>query len=186
MTGMSSTPIWSPDRYARAYAFAAEAHRGQCVPGSNGLPYVMHVSLVCMEVMTTFTVEQVADPNLAMECALLHDVIEDTDIDRQQLADEFGTAVADGVQALSKDSSLARDQRMADSLLRIRAQPHEVWLVKLADRITNLAPPPAKWTREKCMHYHGEAAQIDNALGDASSYLRARIRERMRAYEAYI
>jgi (p)ppGpp synthase/HD superfamily hydrolase len=58
---------------------------------------------------------------------------------------------------------------MADSLRRIRVQPHDVWAVKLADRITNLAPPPAFWTAAKIAGYRAEAIMIADALGEAKA-----------------
>ncbi|WP_428266658.1 HD domain-containing protein [Haliangium sp.] len=180
------TPPWSPDRYLTAYRFAAEAHRGQTVPGTDGLPYLMHLSLVCMEVMSALAVEPGDDPDLAIQCALLHDVIEDTDVTHEQVLASFGRAVADGVQALSKDPGLPKAERMADSLARIQAQPRAVWLVKLADRITNLAPPPASWSADKRARYRDEAGRILAALGGASAYLSARMQARIEAYAAHL
>lgn len=57
--------------------------------------------------------------------------------------------------------------------------------MKLADRITNLAPPPVGWTREKCAAYRDEAAEIVAALGQASAMLAARLRARIEAYAAF-
>jgi (p)ppGpp synthase/HD superfamily hydrolase len=74
---------------------------------------------------------------------------------------------------------------MADSLRRIGLQPREVWIVKLGDRITNLAPPPEKWSSEKRRAYQAEAVQIVDALGAASPVMDARIRARIAAYSAY-
>ncbi len=176
-------PPWSQDEYARAYRFAARAHLGQKVPGSE-IPYVMHLSLVSMEVIAALRVEEVADENLAVQCALLHDVIEDTEVTYEQVAAEFGERVAQGVLALTKDAALEKARQMADSLRRIRQQPHAVWLVKLADRISNLAPPPHYWTPEKIAGYGEEAQAIYAALHEASPYLAARLKQRIDAYPA--
>lgn len=120
-----------------------------------------------------------------MQCALLHDSIEDTPTTRAEVAAAFGEPVAAGVQALTKDAALAKPDAMVDSLRRIRAQPPEIWLVKLGDRITNLAPPPGSWTREKCARYQAAAIAIADALGTASATLDARLRARIAAYAAY-
>jgi (p)ppGpp synthase/HD superfamily hydrolase len=74
---------------------------------------------------------------------------------------------------------------MADSLRRIRLQPKAVWMVKLADRITNLQPPPAYWTKEKAARYRDEAVQIHAALKDADEALAARLMARIEAYRAF-
>jgi (p)ppGpp synthase/HD superfamily hydrolase len=94
--------------------------------------------------------------------------------------------VADGVAALSKDDRLPKADRMADSLRRIREQPREVWMVKLADRITNLAPPPDDWSAAKRAAYRDEAIVIADALGAASPTLHARLRARIEAYAAHL
>jgi (p)ppGpp synthase/HD superfamily hydrolase len=146
---------------------------------------IMHVSFVSMEVMAALAHEPERDGNLAVQCALLHDVVEDTGVSYEDVKDGFGTAVADGVLALTKNSNLPKDQQMADSLHRIRQQPAEIWLVKLADRITNLAEPPHTWSREKKERYRQEASQIHAALHEASPYLSRRLLEKIKAYEAY-
>ena len=180
-----STP-WNQDAYLSALRFAAEAHRGQTVPGTDGLPYLMHLTSVAMEVMGALQHETVNAPTLAVVCALLHDCIEDTQTTYGQVAETFDEKVADGVLALSKDDKLPKNERMSDSLQRIRAQAPEVWMVKLADRITNLQAPPDHWSMEKRRKYWREAGQIRDALGDSSAYLRARIEAKMAKYTVYL
>jgi (p)ppGpp synthase/HD superfamily hydrolase len=172
---------WSQDAYLEAYRFAAEAHLGQLYPGTE-ISYLMHLGFVSMELLAALAVEEHADGDLAVRCALLHDTVEDTAITRGQLVERFGEAVAAGVAALTKNEALPKAERMSDSLRRIREQPREVWLVKLADRISNLAPPPAHWDAAKIAAYRVEAAEILSALGDASPFLAARLRTRMEGY----
>jgi (p)ppGpp synthase/HD superfamily hydrolase len=57
---------------------------------------------------------------------------------------------------------------MADSVRRIRQRPRAVWLIKLADRITNLEPAPPNWSTVKCLAYAAEARSILDELGEAS------------------
>jgi (p)ppGpp synthase/HD superfamily hydrolase len=177
----SAKIAWSQDGCVRAYRFAAEAHQGQTVPGT-ALPYIMHVSLVSMEVMAALQAEPGHEGDLAVQCALLHDVIEDAGVTFERLEAEFGVAVAQGVLTLSKDKTVEKPLRMQDSLRRIMKQPHEVWMVKLADRITNLAPPPKHWTKEKIASYREEAIAIHAALKDASPFLAERLLARIRDY----
>jgi (p)ppGpp synthase/HD superfamily hydrolase len=138
-----------------------------------------------MELIAALEVESFVDSDLAVQCALLHDVLEDTPTTYQEIETQFGKAVAAGVLSLSKDAALPKEQRLEDSLARIRLQPKEVWIVKLADRITNLAPPPAFWTREKCQHYLRDAFIIHSALKEASAYLGNRLLEKIEAYRQY-
>lgn len=173
--------MFTPDLYVAALHFAAERHAHQKVPDSE-LPYIVHVTSVAAEVIAALGARPVASADLAVTCALLHDTLEDTPTSYAEVERRFGRAVADGVQALSKDAALPKPERLADSLRRIRAQPHEIWVVKLADRIVNLQPPPASWSVEKRAMYRADAQIIADALGAASPQLDLRIREKIAAY----
>jgi (p)ppGpp synthase/HD superfamily hydrolase len=175
---------WSQDDYISAYRFAAHAHRGQVVPGTD-IAYIMLLSVVSMEVIAALRAEPGHDENLAVQCALLHDVIEDTNATYEQVLATFGSAVADGVRALSKDPALPKQEQMVDSLRRIQQQPSPVWMVKLADRITNLQPPPSHWTQTKIAQYQAEAVAILQALGAASAFLAQRLDQKIQAYNTY-
>ena len=166
---------FSQDLYLAALHFAADRHRGQLVPSSER-PYVVHVTSVAMEVVAA------GGGDLAVQCALLHDTIEDTATTYDEVAAAFGRPVAEGVRALSKDDRLPKAERMADSLRRIRLQPPDIWMVKLADRITNLQPAPAHWDAAKRTSYRAEAVAIADALAGASAVLDARIRLKIAAY----
>ncbi len=170
---------WNQDLFKRTLDFAARAHGNQQVPGS-GFPYVVHLVKVATEVLRV--ADGTFDLDFAMQCALLHDSVEDAGVAVVTLREAFGARVADGVSALTKDDALPKAERMADSLRRVRAQPREVWLVKLADRITNLEPAPAHWSDEKRAGYRVEAQAIHDALGEANAALASRIREKIASY----
>ncbi|MCB9421886.1 MAG: hypothetical protein H6667_18945 [Ardenticatenaceae bacterium] len=82
---------WSQETSAKSYRFASEAHNGQLFPGTK-LPYIMHLSFVSMEVMAALAQEPERDGDLAVQCALLHDVIEDTEVGYEDVQAGFGTA----------------------------------------------------------------------------------------------
>jgi (p)ppGpp synthase/HD superfamily hydrolase len=181
--------LWNPDTYNEALWFAARAHGSQTVPGSE-ISYILHLCQVCQEAMGAVVADPSLDGNLVMQCALLHDCIEDTDSTHSEVNARFGPSVADGVDALSKRESIdgkavSKDEQMADSLARILQQPREVWIVKLADRITNLQTPPSHWNREKIERYHGEAIRILDALGLASPHLSERMANKLDAYRCH-
>lgn len=162
--------------------YAAKAHAGQKVPGSN-LPYVVHVTMVVMEVIVAVEREQNLNGDLAIQCALLHDVIEDTKVSFDDLSVEFGKDVAMGVLALTKNKNIpSKAERMKDCLYRIRRQPKEIWMVKMADRITNLQPPPAHWPLEKVAAYRKEGALILKTLYSASTFLAKRLLNMLKVY----
>jgi (p)ppGpp synthase/HD superfamily hydrolase len=180
---MNKTLNWSQENYIRAYHFAAKAHRGQLYPGT-GLPYLIHLSFVSMEIIAALAVEEVAHPDLAVQCALLHDVIEDTKIGYQKINEFFGKEVADGVDALSKKKEIEKSQRLHESLKRIQGQPREVGMVKLADRISNLQPPPFDWAQAKIEAYWRSSKEIYAAIKDASPYLGERLLKKIENYSA--
>jgi len=179
--------MWNPDKYQAAILFAAQAHLGQTFAGQE-LPYLVHLAQVTMEVMRALCQESEGlDADLAVQCALLHDTLEDTDTTYAELASHFGEAVAQGVQALGKNPDLPKTERMADSLQRIlKLQRREVAMVKLADRITNLQQPPAHWSREKKRAYQAEALVILSELGAAHAWLAQRLADKIEAYTTYL
>src|SRR5688500_14845365 len=132
--------MFSPERYVDAMRFAAAAHNAQKELGSD-LPYLVHVVSAAAEVIAALPMLPGIDADLAVTCALLHDTVEDTNVTLDEIRARYGHAVAAGVAALTKDTqklSHAAD-RMVDSLRRIEEQPREIAIVKLADRITNMA-----------------------------------------------
>lgn len=176
--------MWNQDQFARTLDFAVKAHGDQRVPGS-GAPYVVHLVKVATEVLRGFAETRDFDVDLAVTCALLHDSLEDAGVAPETLARDFGDAVAAGVMALTKDDSLEKSLRMADSLRRLALQPRAVQLVKLADRITNLEPPPPGWSRDKRVAYRDEARLILDALGQAHAPLAQRLAARIDAYARF-
>ena len=182
---------WSQEKYIQAYKFAARAHQGQNIPGSE-IPYIMHLSFVSMEAIAALNAEKELsikkkyDGNLVVQCALLHDTIEDTDITFAEIEAKFGASIAQGVLALTKDKSIAKNLQMEDSLKRIKQQSPEIWMVKLADRISNLQSPPHYWRKEKKIYYREEAISIYETLKDASSFLALRLANKIENYKAFI
>ncbi len=176
------------DSYNRAWEFVTVRHMGQTYGGRSKeqqIPYINHLASVAAEVTAGIGAEPGWDLNLAIHCALLHDVIEDTATTFDEIQNLYGRDVANGVQALTKDARIASSPaKMADSLARIRLQPKEVWAVKLADRIANLYHPPFYWTAEKIERYKIEARIILDALGAASPRLAARLAAKIDAYGA--
>ena len=179
--------IWNQDNFIKAWNFASRVHNGQFVPGAD-IPYINHIGNVVMEVMAVIAQDlNIANPDLLVQCALLHDVIEDTGNSYKTIKKKFGVEVADGVSALSKDGNLpSKAEQMQDSIARIRKQPKEVWMVKLADRITNLQPPPKHWNKAKVKKYRNGAILILEKLGEANPYLAQRLNKKIAEYGQYL
>jgi guanosine-3',5'-bis(diphosphate) 3'-pyrophosphohydrolase len=119
-----------------AYHFAEEAHQGQ--KRKTGEPYISHPVAVA---------GLLAELNLdsqTLMAALLHDVIEDTGIDKTDLGERFGEEVAelvDGVSKLDQIKFRSREEAQAESfrkMLLAMVGDIRVILVKLADRTHNM------------------------------------------------
>nr|WP_301331420.1 bifunctional (p)ppGpp synthetase/guanosine-3',5'-bis(diphosphate) 3'-pyrophosphohydrolase [Solimonas aquatica] len=120
----------------RAAEFAKNMHEGQ--RRSSGEPYVYH-PLAVARILAEMRLD-----HTTLIAAILHDVIEDTGISREQLAREFGEDVAalvDGVSKIGKMEGRTRAEMQAESfrkLLLAMTQDLRVILVKLADRLHNM------------------------------------------------
>lgn len=160
-------------------------HKGQTYGGSRQgehIEYINHIASVVFEIMHAAAQTTQFDSALAIQCALLHDTLEDTSFSEEALARTYGNAVLQGVLALTKNTSLEKAQQMTDSLERIKKQPKEVWAVKLADRICNLYAPPYYWDAAKKAAYLEEAQVIYDHLKDGNDYLAKRLLAKMEAY----
>ncbi len=120
----------------RAYHFGAAAHSGQF--RRSGEAYICH------PVSVAITLAGMHMDAHGIMAAILHDVIEDTPITKDQLAEQFGAEVADlvdGVTKLSKIDSRSRAEAQAENVRKMflaMAQDLRVIVVKLADRLHNM------------------------------------------------
>jgi guanosine-3',5'-bis(diphosphate) 3'-pyrophosphohydrolase len=120
-------------RVLQAIAFAARAHAGQ-LRKDGKTPYVSHVFRVAAILRNLFGVD---DPRL-LTAAILHDTIEDTTTDFDDVAREFGPEVAGWVAILTKDKRLEERERERQYLVGLQKAPWQVQLCKLADIYDNL------------------------------------------------
>jgi (p)ppGpp synthase/HD superfamily hydrolase len=116
-----------------AAAFAARAHQHQ-KRKDNQTPYVSHVFRVCLVVRHVFGFD---DPRM-LAAALLHDTIEDTATDCDDIIERFGPEVAKWVAALTKDMRLPHDERESTYAKALTAADWQVKALKLADIYDNL------------------------------------------------
>lgn len=123
-------------RIEAAFVFASAAHAQQ--KRLSGEPYITHPVAVAEAV-----VEWRMDAEAIM-AALLHDVLEDTRVSKQELSERFGSEVADLVDGLSKLDKIEfasyRDAQAENfrKMLMAMARDLRVVLIKLADRRHNI------------------------------------------------
>jgi guanosine-3',5'-bis(diphosphate) 3'-pyrophosphohydrolase len=116
-----------------AIAFAARAHQGQ-LRKDGKTPYVSHPFRVCLIVRDVFGI----DDSRALTAAVLHDTIEDTTTDFDDLAKQFGREVAEWVAALSKDKRRQENEREQQYVATLAAACWQVQVCKLGDVCDNL------------------------------------------------
>jgi len=123
------------DRLSVAIDFAVQAHGDQRRP--TGAPYLEHL-LEALEILVVGA--GVTDPDV-LTAAVLHDVLEDTDVPAAELADGFGPHVAELVGWVTiPDPRPGEDPRAVKvaALRRLAGAPRSAALVKLADRASNV------------------------------------------------
>ena len=119
-----------------ATLFGAEAHKGQ--KRKSGEDYIFHPIAVAR------ILGQMRMDSRTIIAAILHDVIEDTDITQEQLSDRFGEDVASLVDGVSKVSQLEQESREHAEVASFRkmfmamAKDIRVIIIKLADRLHNM------------------------------------------------
>ena len=167
--------MWDDKIFRETLYFALKAHGNQKMKGNDNLPYSAHFVPVMMNAVKYSLNETDIDRNYLIQLALLHDVIEDTSYTYNDIKNKFGEKVADGVLALSRDENIKKDLQIKDCIKRIKANPKEVAIVKLADRLYNVRGRVLSWSLEKQELYKIEAEFIKNELGYACENLKIAI-----------
>jgi len=149
-----------------AYRFSEAAHAGQT--RQSGEPYISH-PLAVTEILAGWHMD-----SQALMAALLHDVMEDTSVTKDEISDTFGRPVAelvDGLSKLDKIEFQSAEDAQAENfrkMLLAMARDVRVILIKLADRLHNMrtlsAVPPVK-RRRVARETREIYAPIANRLG---------------------
>lgn len=129
-------PQADADLIDRAYAYSEKMHTGQM--RKSGDPYFIHPTSVA-HIITSMRLD-----TASICAALLHDVVEDTEVTEEEIAELFGEEVAflvGGVTKLGTVNFISKEDRQAESfrkMLIAMARDIRVLLVKLADRLDNM------------------------------------------------
>ncbi len=120
----------------KAYFIAKKAHEGQF--RFSGEPYIIH------PISVAIILYNLGMDGESMAAALLHDVVEDTDMTKENIQEEFGEDVAnlvEGVTKLGKVPIFTKEEQQAENvrkMLMAMSQDIRVIIIKLADRIHNM------------------------------------------------
>ena len=140
-----------------AFEMAADAHK--TMRRKSGEPYILHPLAVA-----TICVEEIGLGVRSTICALLHDTVEDTDINLDDIQREFGTEIAKIVDGLTKISNVIgtstsqQAENFKKILLTLTDDPRVI-LIKLADRLHNMRTMDSM-KREKQLKISSETVYV--------------------------
>lgn len=149
-----------------AYKVALKAHEGQ--KRVSGVDYILH------PISVAYILVELGMDSSVVAAALLHDVVEDTNVTKQDLEKKFGKEImnlVDGVTKLGKIPSSSREEQQAENIKKIllaTSQDIRVILVKLADRLQNMRTigcMPVQKRRDKSLQNMEVFAPIAHRLG---------------------
>ncbi len=147
-----------------AALYAAEKHVNQRRKGQASEPYVNHLIEVAQMVADA---NPEPDLNLVI-AALLHDVVEDAGVTKQELATRFGGDVAELVAEVTDDKSLPKKERKRLQVENAPKKSVRAQVIKLADKISNvialIRSPPADWDQQRRTDYIDWATQVVSGL----------------------
>jgi guanosine-3',5'-bis(diphosphate) 3'-pyrophosphohydrolase len=173
-------PVITNQHLLQAVALAARAHDGQ-LRKDDITPYISHPFRVCLVVREVFGF---GDPRMLL-AAILHDTIEDTRTDYDDLAAQFGSEIAHWVSLLSKDKRLPETERERAYCQGLVNAPWQVRACKLADMYDNMTDmeslPRARWPHVlgrmrmylNCVQTH-HAAELEKPLSLVAALLQDR------------
>jgi GTP diphosphokinase / guanosine-3',5'-bis(diphosphate) 3'-diphosphatase len=171
--GCRSPELESVQSVLEAAWFAAEKHAFQRRKGAAAEPYINHLLEVAHLIATALSKP---DPNLLI-AGLLHDVIEDTSVTREELVQKFDADVVGLVAEVTDDKSLPKAERKRLQVVHAATISPRAQMIKLADKISNLRAmlesPPAGWSWERRKEYFLWARQVVDGLSQPDPVLKA-------------
>ena len=164
----------------KAIVFAAQCHAGQYRKDGK-TPYINHP----LEVMN-LVVSNVENPSTEMLiAAVLHDVVEDTNVTAAEIKHMFGPHVSKLVAELTDDKTLSKEERKRIQLAQVHELSEEGKLLRLCDKICNvydiLYAPPGDWDLIRRMDYIQWAKAVVDKIRGIHPVLEMRFDELHRA-----
>lgn len=149
----------------RAANFAAEKHQYLRRSGYQPLPYINHLMKV-----TQILIEIEKETDIqTLQAALLHDVIEDTDVTFEDITQAFGMTVAEVVEELTDDMEIPYKQRkqlQIDGANQLSLPAQKIRIADKGSNILDMLAYPVNWPRKRKITYVDFSIQvISNIIG---------------------
>lgn len=144
----------------RAVRFAAHKHRDQRRKGIDASPYINHPIEVAELISRVGEVDELE----VLLAAILHDTVEDTKTEPEEIEEAFGAAVRSLVAEVTDDKKLEKQERKR---LQVEHAPHiseGAKLIKIADKTCNVRDiahsPPSDWSAQRRSEYLDWASRV--------------------------
>lgn len=167
------------EKMLRAARLAVTGHDGQKRKITN-VPYVVHPLRVA-EIVADAKLPEGVDREECILAAILHDTLEDTQIEPETLVKEFGKDVYNIVMELTLDLGLPRAERIQKMLDRAEKMTAGAKIIKLADRLDNMRDMDGR-DRAFIQRYCQEARAIVEAMRGACPPLESEIEKLIEKY----
>jgi len=153
-------PGRSLSRFVAALYFSAEKHKDQRRKNEQRTPYINHpveLAYILAEKCGVFDADVLA-------AAVLHDTLEDTDAQPEDIEKNFGSRVLTLVLEVTDDKRLVSKERKLKQLEKASTLSHEARMIRIADKISNvsdlISSPPAGWNRKRKLDYVNWTADV--------------------------
>lgn len=158
----------------KAAQFAARKHKDQRRKDAAASPYINHP----LALANLLREEGMVGDAVVIAAALLHDTIEDTETDYDELRGQFGDEVAEIVAEVTDTKWLKKTSRKRLQISKAARASNGAKLVKLADKISNLrdiiASPPSDWSLERKREYFDWAKRVVDQIRGTNAKLERR------------
>lgn len=151
--------------------FAAKKHRDQRRKNVEAEPYINHL----VEVAELLARVGEVNDTVTLIAAILHDTIEDTDTEPDEINERFGPEVLSVVMEVTDDKNLLKAERkrlQIENAPRLSLRGKQV---KLADKISNISAmatsPPKGWPKDRQIDYLYWAENVVTEMGDCNPKL---------------
>lgn len=166
---MKPSPFYK--QLQKAVKIAAKAHRGQERDGDHPLPYITHP----IDVLNRVRYDAGVTDEDVLCAAVLHDLLEETDIELSDIDEDFGPRVAGLVKQLTRLELLSEERarlteleiwkKRTELLLHgVSQMSNEAKIIKLADRCSNLFNALKTREGDKLYRYIRQSEMIRDSI----------------------
>jgi guanosine-3',5'-bis(diphosphate) 3'-pyrophosphohydrolase len=143
-----------------AITFAVRKHHGQVRKDQRGSPYITHPIAVARVIWQIGGIED----ELTLISAILHDTLEDTNTEEDEIREHFGEEVLKVVLEVTDDKTQEKIERKRQQVIHAPDLSKSAKIIKLGDKLVNcrdiLQSPPKNWSLSRRKNYIQWASDV--------------------------